>query len=194
MLIKHDAKKPSKAEAFEMIRTGEIDRDALLLFFAPAKPKKAKTPLQWVAKASDPKGVRPFLRYVCVRDRVAYGSDGHRIHWAVVDETDGLYCAQTLIKVEGYDGPDPYEALKRVIRTHTVSGDIEALVSQCETHVESTSKYHNYSKVPGGCAVVTSYLNDATNGEDCTVYSHDGHDSLIGSNSFGRFRIMRLKV
>jgi hypothetical protein len=29
MLIKHDAKKPSKAEAFEMIRTGEIDRDAL---------------------------------------------------------------------------------------------------------------------------------------------------------------------
>jgi len=87
-------KKPSRAAAFVLVRgladelAGTEHHDALALlyrFFLPPVPKRAKTTLEWLAQAIDPKDDREYLRLIHVFERgglVAVATDGGRLHIA----------------------------------------------------------------------------------------------------------------
>lgn len=105
--LDNTAVKASKAEAFaillELKHGGTITQkqiDSMLLHFAPKTNEKAKTALEWVAKAAALKDQRIYLNYVCVTKGVAYASNGHVAHRADVSVADGYYCPKTLLRVD----------------------------------------------------------------------------------------------
>ena len=59
----------------------------------PEPPAKPKTAWDWVARAANPKNVRPYCQAVFVKDGLAYATDGRRIHAAPTDLPDGAYNA-----------------------------------------------------------------------------------------------------
>jgi len=81
------AKKPTKADAHliiqDLIQSNALSlRDAVALYtyFRPPIPKKAKTDMDWVAKAIGKGDVRAYLNYLySTGDRIA-ATDGHRLH------------------------------------------------------------------------------------------------------------------
>jgi len=102
------AVRPSKAKAFRILEdsfyTGEQLTDKqlseLLLYFAPAKKKSPKTPLDFVRLAVPTNDVRHYLNYINVLNGIASGCDGHRLYQAPVDLEDGAYCPKTLAPVD----------------------------------------------------------------------------------------------
>lgn len=105
--IDNTAKKASKAEAFAILlamKAGQVPTpkqiDSMLLHFAPKTNEKAKSAIEWVAKAAAVKDPREYLNYVCVIAGVAYASNGHIAHRADVTVPDGYYCPKTLLRVD----------------------------------------------------------------------------------------------
>lgn len=203
MRISRDAKKATKAEAYALIvdmKTGRRelypeDIDALLLYFAPAIPKKAKTVEQWVAKAAaDPKEIREPLRYLYVKSGVVMASDGHRAHRGKTTLADGYYCPRTFAPV-GFDGIFPdinreYPDRKRMADFAVGALDKGAIMN------EKTSKTLTYCRVPDGTAVNEAYLVDALNGREDGIIYHDPEAArnMAGDSEFGEWVIMGMRV
>lgn len=115
------AKALTKAEAYRAImrlRAGEElygkDLDGLLLYFAPAIPKKPKSNMDWLSMACSTKATsQDVMRFIHVHNGRGYSSDGHRAHCAPVDLVDGCYCPKTHALVEGRS--NQWEMLDRVL-------------------------------------------------------------------------------
>lgn len=120
--LHREAVKPKHADAFRLInqlRNGEIlnevDVDSLMLFFAPAPPRKARTAEEWVAKAVNPKDHREYLHFVRVLNGYAMATDGHRVHTAPTDLINGWYDPKTLLRVDVPFSDDRFPQIYRVI-------------------------------------------------------------------------------
>lgn len=203
MRITRDAKKATKAEAYALIvdmKTGRRelypeDIDALLLYFAPALPKKAKTVEQWVAKAAaDAKEGREYLRYLYVKDGIVMASDGHRAHRGKTTLGDGYYCPRTFASVD-FDGAFPDLNRMYPDRKRLAEFDVAELDRGATTN-EKTSKTLTYRRVPDGTAVNEAYLVDALNGrEEGTIYNDSGAaQKMAGDSEFGEWVIMGMRV
>lgn len=189
MRISRDAKKATKAEAYALIvdmktRRRELypeDIDALLLYFAPALPKKAKTVEQRAAKAAaDAKESREYLRYLHVKDGVVMASDGHRAHRGKTTLGDGYYCPRTFAPVD-FDGVFP--DLNRVYPDRKRLAEFDV----AELDNGKTSKTLTYRRVPDGTAVNEAYLVDALNGREASR-------NMAGDSEFGEWVIMGMRV
>jgi len=189
------AKRATKAAAYELvvdIKTGRRvpgpeEIDSLLLYFAPPHPKRAKTDLQWVAKAAaGVHNARPELRYVYVRDGVAVATDGHRAHRAPTTLADGWYDPRTYARVV-FDGKypdlDSVTPDRAACQTIAVS-DLERGTTDIKTV---------YLRVSGGVAVDERYLLDALNSStDGAV--HYTEDTMAGDSEYGDWVIAGLRV
>lgn len=166
--------------------------DALLLYFAPALPKKARTVEQWVAKAAaDAKEGREYLRHLYVKDGVVMASDGHRGKTTL---DDGYYCPRTFAPVD-FDGVFPdlnrvYPDRKRLAEFDVAELDKGAIMN------EKTSKTLTYRRVPDGTAVNEAYLADALNGREDGIIYHDPEAArnMAGDSEFGEWVIMGMRV
>lgn len=193
--------KPSKKEAFNLVYSArrekreltDHEKDMLLNYFAPARPKNPATPEQWVAKAcADKQDLRYYLRYVHVKDSIAYGTDGHRIHWAPTEFADGYYDPATLLACE-CDGrfPDVQRAIPNDLSGLTTDvGGEPASVSKVE------GKDFRYLKLEKGVHVQESYWLQALAGDENTTYSDstDTPGKVRGVNRFGEFVIIGCRV
>ncbi len=96
--------KINKKEAYEIVRkmsqynnnNNKIkdDLSKLLHYFGSTSPKKAKTPLQWVASFVGKNDYhRPALNFICVKGNIIIATNGHAL--AIIENTnnykDGLY-------------------------------------------------------------------------------------------------------
>ena len=202
--IGKDAKRASKAQAHDMARLlkqGEklTDKqlDSLLLYFAPAQPKKAKAAIEWAAKAAAVQDVRKYLCYVWVSpEGVAYATDGHCLHAAEVSLSEypsGYYCPKTLASVP--EMTEKYPDCERVFANNVGA---ELLVT---TYLDDTAtaelKGHLCYQVFDQFASVRQ-MQTATNGDggvEVSVYvkGDNKYGDWRGNSEFGRFVIVRMK-
>lgn len=202
--LSQTAKKPTKAKAFEMIcllKEGQTlyseQIDSLLLYFAPALPKKPKSALEWLAKACDPMDNRETCKFVFVKKGRGIATNGHRVHEAQVDLPDGAYCPKTLQPVDiDLRWFDPMERVaERPPETKPYPFDqLEFGVWHADTR---KGKPQNYKRVPKDIAVNESYLQDAVSaGEPETVYYglRNSVQLLCGENEFGYWHIAGMRV
>jgi len=92
--------KPKKVEAFESLNRIITETDApavddlarLYAYFLPKPPARAKTPMQWVAKAVAGKSdVRVCLQHMYSNGEYLVASDGHRLHGITTTLPAGYY-------------------------------------------------------------------------------------------------------
>jgi hypothetical protein len=103
MKIHSNATRRSKSQSYGLVKKlfhGEQlshkETCELLLFYAPALPKKPTTAFQWVAMAcADRYDGRNYLQGVHVKDGVMTATNGHRLHQTATDLEDGMYCPRT---------------------------------------------------------------------------------------------------
>lgn len=192
-------KKPSLTSAYQLIldmKTGrreldDYDIDALLRFFAPALPKRAKTPEQWVAKAAaGPKEQREALQYARVEDGVMYASNGHRAHRCKTAKADGFYCPKTLLPVDFHGRAID---ISRVFpsRTGLIPVPSETLESGA---IPDKGRLTEYLRVPGGVAVNRVYFEDATNGAPPEEIFYSYATMMFGDSEFGDWVIQGLRL
>lgn len=199
-------KKPSRAEAYALVldmKTGrreleDYDVDALLRFFAPALPKRAKTAEQWVAKAAaDQYELRKPLQYIRVEDGIAYASNGHRAHRCKTTWADGYYCPKTFLPVDFDERPID---IKRVFldRRHCEEFTIEGLEYGALPCKEKDARPLEYVRVPDSVAVARGYFLDAVNGaETGPIFYAAGAphaQKIVGDGEFGDWVVMGLRV
>lgn len=207
--ISKDAKKAKKSQAFEFVRQlkqGEkltdAQLDALLLYFAPAAPKKAKTAIEWVAKAAAAQDVRKYLCYVWVSpDGVAYGTDGHCLHAAEVDLNEypsGYYCPKTLAAVTDLDAKYPdcervFGAAKGASNECVMSIPLEDIPRAFFNKTHCVQLFDRY----GNVAQLTTALNgDAS--LDVELHSREGFKGAKlydwrGNSEFGRWVVTEVR-
>ncbi|MAL49644.1 MAG: hypothetical protein CMH18_07785 [Methylophaga sp.] len=199
-------KKPSRAEAYALVldmKTGrrpleDYDVDALLRFFAPALPKRAKIAEQWVAKAAaDQYELRKPLQYIRVENGIAYASNGHRAHRCKTTWADGYYDPKTFLPVDSDERPID---IKRVFpdRRHCEEFTIEALEYGALPCKEKDARPLEYVRVPKSVAVARGYFEEAVNGaETGPVFyaSAPAHaQKMVGDTEFGDWVIMAMRV
>lgn len=194
-------KKPSRSEAYALIldlKTGrreltDGDVDALIRFFAPTLPKKAKSAEQWVAKAAaDQYEKREYLQYVYVENGRAYASNGHRAHRCKTALADGYYDPATLLPV---DFDKPYPNIKAVFpdRNRCEESAFEKLEFGALPLGEKKVRPLEYMRVPDSTAVARRYIMDAMNGaESGPVFYARG--VMAGDSEFGDWVIMELRL
>lgn len=203
MRISRNAKKARKAEAYALVvsmKTGRHemnpdDIDSLLLYFAPALPKKAKTVEQWVAKAAaNQKEHREYLRYLYVKEGVIMASDGQRAHRGKTTLADGYYCPHTLIPVDfDYRYPDfnrVYPDRKRLEEFEVTDLDRGAILDK------RISRTTPYRRVPDAVAVREAHLVDALNGREDGVIYYDPHSpqTMTGDSDFGEWVLAGVRL
>lgn len=200
--ISKDAVKMSKAQAFELltaIRSGhvatEVELDSAIMYFAPAAPRVAKTPIEWVAKACAKKDAREYMNDVLVSEGKAYGSDGHRVHFASVDLADGMYCATTLRKKDSEVDATFLRNMHRFEYMHSVNIEAtEHLKSIPATPTMDGAKH--IGRVHYGDLTRpynATYVSDAECGLPCLSEINGmgmDHPCYIGTHDFGGFIIM----
>ena len=197
-------KKPSRAAAFVLVR-GLADELAgtehchvlaqLYAHFLPSPPKRAKTALEWLAQATNPKDVREILRAINVIERggklVAVASDGHRIHIAHKHDfkTTGAYntagekIADASPRIErllkaclDHDSAPPQDIkTSDVVRSDTPDGRITA-------------------RLPDGPLLNAKYLDEAIAGADEFTACYGGHGGSVRLSGlpFGEAAVMPL--
>lgn len=197
-------KKPSKAEAFDIVQDlkGAVSSlhielvERLELYFAPPVPKVPRDGWDWAAKVvADASDKREYLRYVNVTaDGDAIGCDGARVHiarGAAVGMAPGLYHPTTRQPVTGVGGT--YPDTSRVIASGT--GDA---IESAEKIVRSvTDKTHGAVYVVNGSAEVSArYLDEALAGDapDCARHWPDKQGGKYqGINRFGQYVVMGMR-
>lgn len=195
--------KPRKSEAYNTIYNARkegrqlepIELDMLLNYFAPARSKNPKTPEEWVATACGKKDVRYYLNYLYVVDGVAYGTDGHRVHWCETEFEAGYYDPAMLLLTE-CDGR--YPDVKRVIpeklsgTDHVVGGEIAG------TKRDSKNRAIHYVTLEHGGTFDRGYWNEAVVNDEATTYSvadvNSQYSRVRGRNKFGQFVISGIKI
>lgn len=139
----------------------------LYRFFLPAPAKKAKTLLEWVAKARSTDSFHPHLHHIYADDGLAVATDRHRLHMAPADglkqghyyHPNGAEMTDTSEMIAGFP-----ENWRRVLpETH---GDwIEINLADCKIEQDGhTYAYVRLHGVPGKFNY--KYLTDAANGEN----------------------------
>lgn len=194
MITLSHTNKPSKKKAFETIlkrKQGEeltdYEIDELINYFSP-RVTKPKTALQWVAKAVAKKDCRYYLNHVCVEDGVAYGSDGHRIHYIDTSLADGCYDPKTLLKVELDDYP--FIMAKSIKRCIPVSSHLHLSVTALTKEIKDMDHVLKaITKAEHPSYYLESYINDAMGTTENMRYGED-YEVLFGSHKFGSFIIM----
>lgn len=200
--IDHKTKKPSKKFAYASIlklQGGGVlssrEIGGLLLYFAPATPKKAKTAMEWLAKAAAVQDVREYLCYVYVNaDGVGYGMDGHIAHRAQLEGVaEGYYCPKTLLPITKLDMKYP---------------NVERLYAPREAHYTVEPDALTLNMRPDGIAVYTyegsqvnkALLDRAMNGEKNEIIMSAvsaGTDVVLhhwrGTTEFGDYLVMGIK-
>lgn len=200
--INSKTKKASKSDAFahmqalhrgETLSTPQVE--SLLLYFAPPMPKKAKTAMEWLAKAAGKEDVRFYLNYIWVgADGVGYGTDGHAAHRAQLEGVaEGFYCPKTLLPATNVDGTYP---------------NMERLFARGETHYTVDYNELSSNMLNGGVATYSheqSHVNKvlldrAMNGDHqpiTMVAVPSGASTALhkwyGSNEFGTFLVMGIR-
>lgn len=198
--------KPSRTEAYALVLDMKLGRrdladydvDALLRFFAPALPKRAKTAEQWVAKAAaDKYEIRKALQYVKVEDGVAYASNGHRAHRCKTTLADGYYDPRTMLPVDMEERPID---IKRVFPSRDACEEtaIEALEYGALTCKEKDARPLEYVRVPKSVAVARGYFEEAVNGAETGPVFYASAPShaqkMVGDTEFGDWVIMAMRV
>lgn len=200
--IGENAKKATKGQAFEFIRQlkqGETltdaQLDALLLYFAPPTPKKAKTAIEWVAKAAAVQDVRKYLCYVWVSpEGVAYATDGHCLHAADVSLSEypsGYYCPKTLAAVT--DITNRYPDCERIFgavqgggNEHLMTLALDDMPRAVIKDKQCVTAFDHFGRV----AQLTAALNGDTS-RDVELHKREGGRSVIadwrGTSEFGRW-------
>lgn len=203
--ISKKAVKASKKEAYTLIQnlhegkaltTGETE--SLLLYFAPPMPKKAKTAMEWLAKAAAVQDVREYLCYVYVTaEGIGYATDGHIACRSKLDGMpEGYYCPKTLAKVT--DMAVKYPNVERVFTTYE-EPQYTVECSAIET-VVAWSKDNITAYEHGDSYVNKALLDRARNGENgqlnmyaiasgAGVISH----RWVGTTEFGDYIVMGLR-
>ena len=207
--------KLSRADAFSVILKMKTENtpptgkglDALLNYFAPAVPKKAKSVMQWVGKACSPKDVREMCRYIHVKNGEAIATDGSRMHWGATDLPDGQYDPKTLLKMESEMDQRMVPDFERVKKIHA-SETYNFYLGHASHHMTTSrtgkpSQHTILGKNGDAGAVNTRYLNDATNGDNTLLVTVDANGDLLnkyaptngcsGESEFGSFRIMGMR-
>lgn len=217
MTIKMTAKKAcTKNTAFNLLkslREGEAltleEIDSILLRFAPAAPAKVKpnNVMAWVAKGVAKQDVREYLQYIRVEGGYAYGTNGHVLFKAKVDEADGWYCPKTLL---AYDAPESWRApkydqlLNGVEYKHkfydrlTVAEMTQSLLGRDAVYQYSTPDAHNVNLSYARVMVNRNYLDAATNADDSAEFNvHDNGGGMMvlhGHNAMGEWLMTTLRV
>jgi hypothetical protein len=194
--------KPKKSEAYNTIYNArkegrqleQIELDMLLNYFAPARPKNPKTPEEWVATACGKTDVRYYLNYLYVVDGIAYGTDGHRLHWCETEFEAGYYDPAMLLPTE-CDGR--YPDVKRVIPNklsgsdHVVGGEVAGV------NPDSKTKVVHFVALEHGGNFDRKYWEQAVANDDSATYSVEGdnaYSKVRGRNKFGQFVISGMRV
>lgn len=217
MTIKMTAKKAcSKIKAFNLLkslREGEMltleEIDSILLRFAPTPPAKVKgnNAMAWVAKAVAKQDVREYLQYIRVEGGYAYGTNGHALFKAEVDEDDGWYCPKTLL---AYDAPDSWRApkydqlLRGIDLKHkfyarlTVAEMTQSLLGRDAVYCYSTPDAFNENLTFARVMVNRNYLAAATNSDDRAEFNvHDNGGGMMvlhGRNEMGEWLISNMRA
>jgi hypothetical protein len=188
--------KPNKATAYRMVRKARAegcalstcDLDALINYFAPARSKEPKSAEEWVARAcADKNEVRFYLRFLYVSAGVAYGTNGHRLHWCDTKLADGYYSPVTLDPCD-CDGtfPDVKRAVPGALSGVEYSTGMEkvAVSGKGDRNVELAKKTYVNEK----------YWLQALGGDMLATYSVDPGVQCRGRNRFGEFVIMPVRI
>lgn len=187
MKLSHN-KKPNKKEVFNILLNLKLqdstiivdeDLDSLINYFAPSLPKVAKTAEQWVAKACDGKHIKECYNFMYVNNNVAYGMNGHRLHWCDTLLKDGYYDPKTLLPV---DCKDEYPDVSRFM----LDKSDDLLKADLQTVSEIREKIHCYNL--NGHHFQQSYINDALNGLNTIAYNITDN-RLWSQCPFGQFVI-----
>jgi hypothetical protein len=146
-----------------------------------------KTVEEWVALAVavDHLGDNA-LNWLYVEKGVAYGSDGHRIHWGGTGLSDGFYDPETLREVKV---KTPYPKIDDII-----NAPIEGLFfGGIETLIRSEFRSSPPVRRIGGLAINEGYLLDAMNGEsvlNCGLTTN----GIKGYSNLGGYLIMEVRI
>lgn len=191
MITLSHIKKPSRKEAFDLVckakshNLTESEIDSLINYFAPSVPSSPKTAFQWVARAVSENDIRQYLQFVHVSEGVMRATDGHRLHWANTDLTDGYYDAKTGARVDNKYVRGTFPDIRRVIPK------IERMTEFKDGPIAGT-RYVNKKAVftlsYDGLQFNKKYVDEAIAGR---VYID--HEKMRGSNDFGEFVIMFMK-
>lgn len=190
MITLSHTKKPTRKEAFDLAckakshHLTESEIDSLINYFAPSVPSSPKTAFQWVARAVAINDIRQYLQFVHVSDGVMYATDGHRLHWADTDLTNGYYDAKTGLPAK-CDGKFP--DVRRVMPKLERMQEIEALVQPPATEYIKRKQY--FTLTYNGVKFNKIYV-DAAMPEKAFVDSQH----MRGSNIFGEFVIMNMRA
>ena len=201
--LNKDAEKPSKSEALRRVLDLQAGRgdsaglldDLLLYFTVPPARRPAKSVMEWVARAVAVQDVRHYLTYLWVSpEGIAYGTDGHRAHFAAVEGVaPGYYDAKTLkpVEVEG-KYPDVNRLMPRGAADQCVA--LAELGAAVGGGVNGQGVAHHFAAYTSeGAAVMQAYLNDALNG--CESMPIDVHGNIwTGVNEFGTYLIMGVRL
>jgi len=169
----------------EMGVIGESDLDSLINYFTPTIPKIPKTAEQWVAKACGTKDVRYYLNYLYVENGVAYGTDGHRMHWCDTKFDDGFYDPKTLLPTE-CDGKYP-DVSRFMLDKNTLGELLTANLSEVseifrDLHCYNLNNHYFQQK----------YINDALSGfKSINYYNKD--DRIYSQSKFGQFVMISMR-
>lgn len=201
--LNKDVTKPSKSGALRRVLDLQAGRgdsaglldDLLLYFTAPPARRPAKSVMEWVARAVAAQDVRHYLTYLWVSpDGVAYGSDGHRAHFAAVEGVaPGFYDAKTLKPVEV---AGKYPDVNRLMPSGASDQCVTlAELGQSLVHgADARGTEHTFTAYTSdGAAVMQAYLNDALNG--CESMPIDVHGNIwTGVNDIGTYLIMGVRL
>lgn len=201
-MVNAGIKRPSKSEAFEIVRDALLAGDtvtsnqlqALLLYFAPPVPARPKTAEQWVARAVGTRDIRPWVNYLQSDGQYLYGTDGHRMHRCPTDLPVGAYCPKTLLPVTGTDAAAPSVAVDRMGGWFSVShtqthGAITS--ADCERDITNDKFQLNISQLPDSDVKVQSKYLDQAAPEWLAVLGPN--DRIYGGSEFGDFIIMPIR-
>ena len=201
-----DAVKPIRRVAFDHIKTlhsntpmtrekhDAIMEELILYFSAPPVRRPAASALEWVARAVSAQDVRAYLCYLWVSpEGVAYGTDGHRAHFAAVEGiAPGFYDPKTLKPAE-VDGK--YPDINRLMPKTWPDSSAALVDLERKLLVNDGEDRPIYSH--GAASVMQVYLNDALNGCEAMpieIHGEGGSAKWVGVNEYGSYLIMGLRV
>ena len=187
--------KATRRQAFDLavkVHEGKaltpLESSMLINFFDKAYPKAVKDPWQYVAKAVNVKDIREPLRYVHVYDGKAYGTDGHRIHWAPTAKIDGYYT----VSGEPYFPETNLMDIRKVISTTMTAAD------KAQLRLLPLNRYPDIERdtvaTLGSAHLNLRYLLDACNWEENITFAVPSKDRAFITCKLGNAIVMGVRV
>jgi hypothetical protein len=170
----------------------ECQKLALLLYFAPSVPAKAKTPEQWLARfVANDKDVRSFLRYLHSDGTNMRATDGHILGWAPTNKPAGYYHPKTGDPVEC---SLVYPNIKRVIPTRNRNSVAVDPFTVQVIDRESNGKSSPLVKIGPAHFQKTSFDKVANGGPVAMLMGVSQYDNARGRGPLGEFVITAIRT